>query len=58
MSTSIYWRSILIQTNWHTRLKKLSDVTGKKIYRLIEEAIVFLEEKNGIQQINGEENHE
>jgi hypothetical protein len=29
----------------HKRIKNLSEITGKKIYRLIEEAIVLLETK-------------
>lgn len=39
------WKSILIESTLHSRLKLLSDKTGKKIYRLIEEAIIYLEEK-------------
>ena len=39
------WKSILIESTLHSRLKSLSAKTGKKIYRLIEEAIIFLEEK-------------
>jgi len=37
-------KSIAINEEMHARIKNLSNITGKKIYRLILEAIEYLEE--------------
>jgi len=41
-------KSIGVNEEIHVRIKNLSNITGKKIYRLIIEAIEYLEEKYGI----------
>lgn len=40
----------LIEENLHTELKKLSNSTGKKIIKLVEEALIDLIKKYGINQ--------
>lgn len=41
-------KSIAVNESIHARIKSLSLKTGMKIYALIFEAIIFLEEKYGI----------
>lgn len=38
-------KSFVIEEKWHDMLKKLSEKTGKKLYRLLYEAIELLDEK-------------
>jgi len=38
-------KMIGVEESLHKRIKELSNLTGKKIYRLIEEAIEYLEKK-------------
>lgn len=40
-------KSFIIENEWHERLKKISEKTGIRIYRLIYEAIEWLESKYG-----------
>lgn len=40
-------KSFGVKAEWHERLKKIAEKTGKKIYFLLQEAIEFLESKYG-----------
>ena len=35
--------SIQIEKSFHLKLKEISDKSGKKLYKLIEEAVIYLE---------------
>ena len=37
--------SVQIEKPFHLRLKRISEISGKKLYKLIEEAILYLETK-------------